>query len=259
MTTTQPPPGTRPGPPRSGRASSRCSAPPPDESSSATSSSTAATGSSSSAAWSSRCSTCSRSASASGSWSATSPWPTAREVSYVAFVAPAMLASAAMNGALFDSTYNIFFRLKYNKLYDAMLATPIGPNDIARGEITWALLRGGCYSASFIVVMLRDGAGRVVVDAAGAAGDPADRLRLRRCRDGADDLDAELAGLRVHPALDHADVLVLGDVLPAVDLPRRARDRRELDAALPGRGADRGASRSASWTGTASRQRSTWP
>jgi lipooligosaccharide transport system permease protein len=75
------------------------------------------------------------------------------EVSYVAFVAPAMLASAAMNGALFDSTYNIFFRLKYNKLYDAMLATPIGPTDIARGEITWALLRGGCYSASFIVVM----------------------------------------------------------------------------------------------------------
>lgn len=76
------------------------------------------------------------------------------QVSYVAFVAPAMLASAAMNGALFDSTYNIFFRLKYNKLYDAMLATPIGPSDIARGEITWALLRGGFYSAAFIVVML---------------------------------------------------------------------------------------------------------
>lgn len=76
------------------------------------------------------------------------------QVSYVEFVAPAMLASAAMNGALFDSTYNIFFRLKYNKLYDAMLATPIGPHDIARGEITWALLRGGFYSAAFIVVML---------------------------------------------------------------------------------------------------------
>jgi lipooligosaccharide transport system permease protein len=76
------------------------------------------------------------------------------QVSYVAFVAPAMLAASAMNGALFDSTYNIFFRLKYNKLYDAMLATPIGPNDIARGEITWALLRGGAYSGSFIVVML---------------------------------------------------------------------------------------------------------
>ncbi len=75
-------------------------------------------------------------------------------VGYVAFVAPAMLASSAMNGALFDSTYNIFFRMKYAKLYDAMLATPIRPTDVARGEITWALLRGAIYSAVFIVVML---------------------------------------------------------------------------------------------------------
>jgi lipooligosaccharide transport system permease protein len=75
-------------------------------------------------------------------------------VGYVEFVAPAMLASSAMNGALFDATYNIFFKMKYAKLYDAMLATPLQPMDIARGEIIWALLRGACYSAVFIVVML---------------------------------------------------------------------------------------------------------
>jgi lipooligosaccharide transport system permease protein len=75
-------------------------------------------------------------------------------VGYVEFVAPAMLAASAMNGALFDSTYNIFFRMKYAKLYDAMLATPLRPADVARGEITWALLRGACYSAVFIVLML---------------------------------------------------------------------------------------------------------
>ncbi|MFY9913204.1 MAG: ABC transporter permease [Nocardioidaceae bacterium] len=75
-------------------------------------------------------------------------------VGYVPFVAPAMLAASAMNGALFDSTYNIFFRMKYAKLYDAMLATPIRPTDVARGEITWALLRGAIYSSVFIVVML---------------------------------------------------------------------------------------------------------
>lgn len=75
-------------------------------------------------------------------------------VGYVEFVAPAMLASSAMNGALFDATYNIFFRMKYAKLYDAMLSTPLQPKDVARGEITWALLRGACYSAVFIVVML---------------------------------------------------------------------------------------------------------
>lgn len=77
-----------------------------------------------------------------------------RAVSYVEFVAPAMLAASAMNGALFDATYNIFFRMKYAKLYDAILATPLRPADIARGEITWALLRGATYSAVFIVVMV---------------------------------------------------------------------------------------------------------
>jgi len=77
-----------------------------------------------------------------------------RRVGYVEFVAPAMLAASAMNGALYDATYNIFFRMKYAKLYDAMLATPLTPSDIARGEIIWALLRGAAYSLFFIVVML---------------------------------------------------------------------------------------------------------
>jgi len=75
-------------------------------------------------------------------------------IGYAAFVAPAMLASSAMNGAIFDSTYNIFFRMKYAKLYDSMLATPLRPWDVATGEVTWALLRGACYSAMFILVML---------------------------------------------------------------------------------------------------------
>jgi lipooligosaccharide transport system permease protein len=75
------------------------------------------------------------------------------QVGYVEFVAPAMLASAAMNGALFDATYNIFFKMKFEKLYDAMLATPLSPADIARGEVAWALLRGAVYSAAFIAIM----------------------------------------------------------------------------------------------------------
>ena len=46
-----------------------------------------------------------------------------------------MLAASAMNGALLDSTFNVFFKLKYDKLYDQMLATPLTTSDIARGEI----------------------------------------------------------------------------------------------------------------------------
>ena len=62
------------------------------------------------------------------------------QVPYAAFVAPAMLATSAFNGALLDSTFNVFFKLKYEKLYDQMLATPLTTGDIARGEIAWGLL-----------------------------------------------------------------------------------------------------------------------
>lgn len=79
-------------------------------------------------------------------------------VPYLAFVAPALLASSAMNGAVFDSTTNVFFKLKYAKLYDSVLATPLGPRDVAIGEISWALLRGLVYSGAFLVVAWLAGA-----------------------------------------------------------------------------------------------------
>ncbi|HWG60266.1 MAG TPA: ABC transporter permease [Streptosporangiaceae bacterium] len=80
--------------------------------------------------------------------------PGDQRVTYAAFVAPALLASASMNGALFDSTFNVFFRLKYEKLYDALLATPMRAGDVALGEISWALLRGALYAVAFMGVML---------------------------------------------------------------------------------------------------------
>lgn len=75
-------------------------------------------------------------------------------VKFTSFVAPALLATSAMNGAIFDSTFNIFFRLKYAKLYDAALATPMRSGDVALGEIGWALIRGGLYAIAFMVIML---------------------------------------------------------------------------------------------------------
>jgi lipooligosaccharide transport system permease protein len=82
------------------------------------------------------------------------PGPAGRPIGYVDFVAPAMLASASMNGAIFDATFNVFFKLKYEKLYDSVLATPMTVGDIALGEITWALVRGACYAAMFLIVMV---------------------------------------------------------------------------------------------------------
>jgi lipooligosaccharide transport system permease protein len=74
-------------------------------------------------------------------------------VPYDQFVAPGLLAAAAMNGAVFDTTFNFFFKYKYAKTFDAMLSTPLGPNDIARGELGWAMLRGTIYSGAFLVFM----------------------------------------------------------------------------------------------------------
>ena len=74
-------------------------------------------------------------------------------VAYSVYVAPGLLASAAMNGAVFDSTFNIYFKLKIAKTYEAVLSTPMGVADVVVGELCWALLRGALYSGTFIVVM----------------------------------------------------------------------------------------------------------
>lgn len=76
-----------------------------------------------------------------------------REVPYAEFVAPAMLATSAFNGALIDATYNTYFKLRFMKLYDQMLATPLTTADVARGEITWSQLRGSAYAAAFLLIM----------------------------------------------------------------------------------------------------------
>ena len=75
-------------------------------------------------------------------------------VSYKVFVAPGLLASAAMNGALLDTTFNFFVKFKYSHTYDAVLATPVGTGDVATGEVLWALMRGAIYSTAFLVTML---------------------------------------------------------------------------------------------------------
>jgi lipooligosaccharide transport system permease protein len=75
-------------------------------------------------------------------------------IPYTDFVAPALLAASAMNGAIFDSTFNVFFKIKYMKTYDAVLATPVGPLDIAIGEVAWSLTRGLIYATAFLLVML---------------------------------------------------------------------------------------------------------
>jgi len=79
--------------------------------------------------------------------------PTVGGVSYTAYVAPALLATSSMNGAIYDSTFNVFFLIKYAKTYDAALATPMRAQDLALGQVLWALIRSGIYALAFTVVM----------------------------------------------------------------------------------------------------------
>lgn len=76
-----------------------------------------------------------------------------QSVPYAAFIAPALLAVAAMNGAIYDSTWNVFFKMQFAKLYEGMLATSLGPLDVALGEISLALARGLLYATGFLLVM----------------------------------------------------------------------------------------------------------
>ena len=87
-----------------------------------------------------------------GSLIGTVAGPDGTPIPYAVFVAPALLATAAMNGAVYDST-NMFFRLRYEKAYDGMLATPLNVGDIALGEVIWALGRGALYGLGFLFVM----------------------------------------------------------------------------------------------------------
>lgn len=76
-----------------------------------------------------------------------------RLVAYAAFVAPALLATAAMNGAVFETIFNVFFKLNFAKTYDGVLATPLGITEIAIGEMLWALMRAALYAVAMFLIM----------------------------------------------------------------------------------------------------------
>jgi lipooligosaccharide transport system permease protein len=83
--------------------------------------------------------------------------PDGRVVPYLTFLAPALLATAAMNGAVAESTMNFFAKMKFVKLYDSVLNTPVTPVEIAFGELGWAMIRGAMYTGAFLVIMVAMG------------------------------------------------------------------------------------------------------
>ena len=79
--------------------------------------------------------------------------PGGQPIPYAMFIAPALLATGAMNGAVNEATFNFFFKLNYNRTFASILATPLAVRDVAVGELAWALVRGGLYAIGFTVVI----------------------------------------------------------------------------------------------------------
>jgi len=80
--------------------------------------------------------------------------PGGHVLSYQAFIAPALLAASAMNGAIYDSTMNVVLQSSSTPVSTTACWPPsLGPLDVALGEIGWALFRGGLYASGFLVVM----------------------------------------------------------------------------------------------------------
>src|SRR5688500_11850355 len=104
------------------------------------------------------------------------PLPNGQVVAYAAYVAPALVATAAMNGAVFETIFNVFFKLNYAKTYDGVLATPMGITEIAIGEMLWALMRAALYAVAMFVIMLAMG---LILSPLGILMIPADRKSTR--------------------------------------------------------------------------------
>jgi lipooligosaccharide transport system permease protein len=76
-----------------------------------------------------------------------------RGMSYAEFLAPGLVCVAAMNGASYEVTYNVYVRLVFDKVYDAMMTSPIVAEDILAGELLWAMTRSCLYGGIFFIVV----------------------------------------------------------------------------------------------------------
>ncbi|HUY60356.1 MAG TPA: ABC transporter permease [Candidatus Dormibacteraeota bacterium] len=72
---------------------------------------------------------------------------------YLAFVAPGLLATTAMNVVTFDALFGTYLKLHEWGTYEAVVSTPVGPGDIVRGIFSWQSTRALLFGSGFCVVM----------------------------------------------------------------------------------------------------------
>jgi lipooligosaccharide transport system permease protein len=74
-------------------------------------------------------------------------------LSYLAFITPGLIVASAMNGASFETTYNVFVKMHFGRTYHAITATPVNIEDAMLGEVLWAMTRAMIYGLAFALVV----------------------------------------------------------------------------------------------------------
>jgi len=78
-------------------------------------------------------------------------------VPYVRYIAPALLAISMMNSAFFECTYSSYVRMYYQKMFDAIIATPLSIDDVIAGELLWGATRSLLYTTVMLIVLIAFG------------------------------------------------------------------------------------------------------
>ena len=82
------------------------------------------------------------------------------DVSYLQWLAPALLASTVMQGSAFEATFPVMAGFRWIRRYHAMYATPLTPFAIAFGQIAWVATRATMVGGMFAIVIVLFGAAR---------------------------------------------------------------------------------------------------
>jgi lipooligosaccharide transport system permease protein len=81
-------------------------------------------------------------------------------VPYLGYLAPALLAVSAVQTAAFESSYPILSSFRWRRTYEGIVATPITPEQLAVGQLTWIALRLTMSGAAYLLVVTLFGAVR---------------------------------------------------------------------------------------------------
>jgi len=74
-------------------------------------------------------------------------------IPYKQFIAAGLVASSVMWAASFESTWNAFFKMEEQRLFDAFLTTPVQVPDVVAGEVAWAATRAVIYGTTFLLIV----------------------------------------------------------------------------------------------------------